>query len=447
LAPRFLIAQANDWIAPSRLPSALKRAGAEVAVMCPRDRALWYSSFIDRRFALAPRAARSLIRRVSQPLRTVAPRAITKLTQQFRPIADRIAHPPESSSMLATSLVGAIGLWRPDFVVCADETVRRLAHRFVNRTHPASDSLEPEMFAMLRRSAGDPRHFSAVERRTRLLEIARAAGVRVAPSKAVGDASAAAEFAGEIGYPVVVKRDYSWGGLGVIVCHQPDDIAPAMSRLRAGSITLCRDADATAEPGGESADDPVYVVEKFIPGIDANYALAALEGKMLAGVGARVLQARGELMPSSVVSIGEFRELARIAAALVELLGYSGFAGCDFRISAESGMPYLLELNPRPVPTSHLGHHLGRELCAALVNALEGIEMPASVNSEDEAVIALFPHEWVRDPASDWLRAALHDTPADDPPLLRYLRSPAWLARAGVDRPARAARSLFRSRF
>jgi hypothetical protein len=363
------------------------------------------------------------------------------MTSRLAPVADRLAQRPESSAAFTPNLISAIRKWRPDFVIPADERIRRLVHRLVSSSDPRRNSLEPELVAMLLKSVGDSRHFDVIERKTRLLDFARAAGLPVAPSSVVRDEHGATEFAKECGYPVVIKRDFTWGGLGVAVCQQPEDVAAAMNQVRGARLFLQSDPDAFSDSCGAPQHDLCCVVERFIPGADANYALVALEGRMLAGVGARVIQTSGEFMPASVCSIGRFSELARISETLVKLLGYSGFAGCDFRISREDGRAYLLEFNPRPVPTSHLGVHLGFELCAALVNALEGAEPRDVMAAESEKLIALFPQEWIRDPSSPWLNSAYHDTPSEDPSLLRYLKSPAWLARSGLDRPKQPSRA------
>jgi carbamoyl-phosphate synthase large subunit len=444
MSPKVLIAQANDWLVAVRLPFAFKSAGAEVAVACPREHALLRSRFIDQRFPMAPLALRSIIRRCTGVLRGIAPRTVTAITRRFRPLADLVAHPPESSANLEANLLSVIRRWRPDFVVAGDEITRHAIHKFVSGGIP-HQSLTPELLAMLRRSVGDARHFEAVEQKSRLLELARECGVRVAPSKNVRVASEAVSAASEIGYPVVIKRDFTSGGVGALICREPEQIAAGMDKLSGLSPSDYNHAHAILS-SRDGPDEVRYIVEKYLPGYDANYALVALDGKVLAGVGARVIQSRAEMQPASVVSIGVFPELAEIAEKLVRILRYSGFAGCDFRISAEDELPYLLELNPRPVPTSHLGRHVGRDLCAALVDALDGRAGTRSSAEGKETLIALFPHEWNRDPASDWLRRAYYDVPRDEPKLVRYLQSPAFLARNGVGSPAPATASAHRKK-
>src|SRR5205085_3852066 len=64
-----------------------------------------------------------------------------------------------------------------------------------------------------------------------------AAGLSVVPGAEVGDATAARELAGEIGYPLLVKAVGGGGGRGMKPVHDPDRLTEtvdlAMSEARA----------------------------------------------------------------------------------------------------------------------------------------------------------------------------------------------------------------------
>jgi hypothetical protein len=48
------------------------------------------------------------------------------------------------------------------------------------------------------------------------------------------------------------------------------------------------------------------------------------------------------------------------------------------------------------------------------------------ISSSDEWLtdeVALFPQEWKRDPASQWLSRAFHDVPFEEPEMLQYFAS------------------------
>ncbi len=80
----------------------------------------------------------------------------------------------------------------------------------------------------------------------------------------------------------------------------------------------------------------------------------------------------------------------------------------------------MLEINRRIGTGNHLGVAVGVDLCAALHAAIAG--RPA-VTRDDvaagfERIVAQFPQEWLRDPASPWLRDCPADVPWDDPDVL-----------------------------
>ena len=58
----------------------------------------------------------------------------------------------------------------------------------------------------------------------------------------------------------------------------------------------------------------------------------------------------------------------------------------------------------------------------------------------DKREIALFPREWIRDPASPWLNRAYHDVPWDDPAvLLACVQNGTAAARAMLEKSRTAA--------
>jgi hypothetical protein len=71
--------------------------------------------------------------------------------------------------------------------------------------------------------------------------------------------------------------------------------------------------------------------------------------------------------------------------------------------------------------------------------ALTGAPAPEVASVTENAVIALFPQEWLRDSKSEWLRSAYHDVPWDEPALITAcltepLRSRVWVAASAVMR-------------
>jgi biotin carboxylase len=103
------------------------------------------------------------------------------------------------------------------------------------------------------------------------------------------------------------------------------------------------------------------------------------------------------------------------AAAIAKAFNLSGLFGLDY-VRDRKGQVHLLEMNARATPTAHL--MLGQDLPAAL---LQSAGLPARrrepVTAKTE--VAIFPREWMRDPASPWLKKAYHDVPWNDPEVMR----------------------------
>ena len=97
----------------------------------------------------------------------------------------------------------------------------------------------------------------------------------------------------------------------------------------------------------------------------------------------------------------------------------SGLHGFDFIIDERSGAAKLIEIDPRATQISHLNLGPGRDLAAALFEALTG-RLAAWRPPIQSADISLFPGEWRRDSQSHHLNSTFHDVPYDDPELALY---------------------------
>jgi thioredoxin reductase len=100
--------------------------------------------------------------------------------------------------------------------------------------------------------------------------------------------------------------------------------------------------------------------------------------------------------------------MTKAAAFLVRRLGLSGFVGFDFMIHAGSGQAYLLEMNGRPTPISHIALNGPTDMISALA---QPFAVTRKVPNIDSPTVALFPQEMWRDPESGYLRSAYHDVP------------------------------------
>jgi len=122
-------------------------------------------------------------------------------------------------------------------------------------------------------------------------------------------------------------------------------------------------------------------------------------------------------------------------------LNLSGFFGLDFMIEDRSDATYLIEMNPRCTPLSHLQLGKGRDLVEALWAQVSGQpfrEIPAVTQN---AMIAYFPQAWTF--KSELLESSFHDIPREEPDLVQELLEP-WSERSFVARMVDRFRRLTR---
>lgn len=123
-------------------------------------------------------------------------------------------------------------------------------------------------------------------------------------------------------FPLIFKRDKSFGGSGV---YRPRS-REALHRLM------------EHEPGGK------YLVEELVEGYDCSVDALRWHGTFVAAC-YRSLANQGQGPATERVSV-EMPMLCDIAHSILDHLDYNGICGLDFRI-AHTGEPMFLECNPR----------------------------------------------------------------------------------------------------
>jgi biotin carboxylase len=234
----------------------------------------------------------------------------------------------------------------------------------------------------------------------------------------------------KIGYPLVLKKDFSWSGDGVKVCSDEQVLLQSLPTFLPKSSFAFKERLRGLLNREWFPTNKVLSMQQFIKGRPAMYALVALRGKVLAGYGAIPEHTTSATGPSSVVRFVNNAEMTAMSTQLVEHFGYSGFCGFDFMIEETTGKAYLLECNPRPSPICHLGSKVGIDLGKALFKGLQGHPPVKFSGIVQEEVIALFPQEWKRNPSSPYLAHNNHDVPWDDPLLLSAIVEQANLSEA-----------------
>lgn len=248
---------------------------------------------------------------------------------------------------------------------------------------------------------------------------AQAAGAPAVPCRVVEDALDLDIAIAELGLPLVIKSDATWGGDGVAIVETREQARAALVALQPSRLrNLARAARRKRAYFLSRALFPVaprITAQRFVPGTPATSALACWQGRVVAAHHFDVAQSSGTTGPASVVRRTDCSQMQAAAATVAKTFDLSGLVGLDY-IRDAAGHVHLLEMNARAVPTSHLA--LADDLAFALL-AAAGLNAAPRASATDRTDIALFPREWLRDPASPWLKTAFHDVPWDDPAVVR----------------------------
>jgi hypothetical protein len=325
-------------------------------------------------------------------------------------------------ALLPLDVLRAVRSWRPDVIVpCDDDSVGVLCRiaRDLARHRPI---LVPEpVRALIRHSIGPEEGFDAKSDRVAALEMLARAGVRTPPFAAVQSFADVAEFGRAHGFRLVLKSDGTAAGTGVRICSSPGEAETAYRELRAALDAQGGRHTPLAERllyGSAHRPEPRIHVQKFIPGQEAMRLFLAVEGREVCGLSASKVVRSGEgLGPATVVEVIDHPEMTAATRSLAAAARYAGLGSVDFLVENGSGDAYAVEINARLTALVHLGALAGTDFGVRWLCALRGTESAGDIYRAG-ARIALFPREWLRDPASPHLRECYVDAPVDDPGLL-----------------------------
>ena len=398
--PRLLFVSLVNDVASDRIVASMRKLGARCAVMSAPDAFAARTAHAEHVFAL-PRLGGAWTR----------------------------------SLILRRRLAAARRVFAPDMVIPLDE-MAAVALRDA-RLFARSDAA---LKALLEASFGRPDSFALSCDRHRLIEKAAALGLATPEQVAVADLDAARAVAARLGYPVVLKREQTCGGAGVqIVANE----AELITAYRRAATKAARKRRLRALLGRAVASDSALVLQRFVTGPLAFRIVACKDGRVLDGVSFLSDCVHPPVTgASTILQPIERPDMDAAASALVGALGCSGFVALDFLLPAD-GKAVLIEMNPRPVASGHLGRLVGHDVHAALLDALRGRETaPTAAPVRAPTRIALFPRELDRNPTAS-LRAdpdLLHDVPWDDHAAIAA--HAAWLARRHPAFAAYLARML-----
>ena len=320
------------------------------------------------------------------------------------------------------SLRTAIEQSDPDMIIPCDDWSVRLLHRL----HRSNSDISPALRQRIERSLGDPAGYELVSARSRLPEMVISAAVPSPRTETLDGLAAFRQWLAREGLPAVVKAEHSTGGDGVGIVAVPDEVRSTFRRIsRRQSIAralkrLVLDGDAEMACNLLWGVRSTVSAQRFVPGGNANCAVACWNGEVIAALAVEVVASVGQTGQSTVVRVVGHEGMLATARSVVRVLRMSGFCGLDFILEEGSGRAMLIEVNPRATQINHLALGHGRDLVGALWAKLADAPLRERPPVTDRDTIALFPQEVTRDPESKFLETAYHDMPTGAPELVRY---------------------------
>ena len=360
-APRILVASWLKWISAARVASALTSAGARVDAVFP-------------------------------PLHPL--QSVTGLNGRH----------DFSEAQPSTSLRCAIEASQPDLIVAGDDVaVDDLMRLRLHAGGPIADLID--------RSLGSAGAFETLRSRTRLIRLAQEEDVLAPATQEIATADALVDWLAAHGAPAFVKLDGAFGGNGVRLIADATD-----ARALFADVTATTPPDDAPREAGRPTT-PVVSVQRAIDGRPANCGFFSWQGEVLGLVGVEVLKTIKPFGVATVVRIIEHPMMKQAAVRIARRLQLTGLHGLDFMIEAATGDAWLIEMNGRPTPISHLRLGPGRDLPGAIMSALGARPTAFDAGLADGAVIALFPH-MLKERPSPAPRDSMRDIPWNQPGLI-----------------------------
>jgi hypothetical protein len=389
--PRILLTDTTRWATPARIAIDLTKAGCAVSAVCPTE---------------------------GHPLL-----ATGVVKHMF----------PYSGLRPLKSLEHAINATEPQIIVPSDD-------RGVNHLHElhayARDlgASGAKLADLIEYSLGAPESYPIVSARCELLTIAREEGVRIPDTKHLKSADDLESWQAA-GHPLpwVLKGDGTFGGKGVKIADTPALARKHFAEISSmfGAIRAIKRAMVNRDPfwlrPWLQNHQPAILVQSHVKGRPANCAFVCWKGEVLAGIAVEVVASEGTTGPAEIVRVVDNPEMSLAAERLARRLNLSGFFGLDFMIENSSGATYMIEMNPRCTPLTHLQLGKGRDMIEALAAQLSGRPSQATTPITLNDLIAYFPQS--HQCKSEFLRSSFQDIPHGEPALVEDLLRP-WPGRS-----------------
>jgi hypothetical protein len=337
------------------------------------------------------------------------------------------------------SLVRTIVAAKPEVIVPGDDLATLHLHELY-RQRGLYSSVIADLGPLIERSLGSAEAFPIAHARTAFMELARGEGIRIPETAIMQSAEDVKNWVERVGL-TVLKADGTSGGEGVRMVRTVAEAQHAFRKLQAPPL-LARalkravlNEDRTLILPSIMRHRHAVNAQAFVVGREATSTVACWKGEVLASLHFEVLRKSSATGHATVVRLIERREMSTAVEKIVRRMGLSGFCGFDFMLESTTGNAYLIEINPRATQVGHILLGAGHDLPAALYGAVTGQAVRVSTAVTENDTVALFPHEWARDPKSELLRTGYHDVPWDTPELVhacirRSRKQSKWYSRA-----------------
>ena len=329
------------------------------------------------------------------------------------------------------SLIDSIEDSQADYVVPTDD-------RAVLQLHSLAAS-HPQYRELVARSLGDSKGFAVVRSRVNLLALAESLQILTPQTIPLSNEKDVTDYASGWRYPAVIKRDGTFGGRGVAVVSSPQELIEAYRRLHRNTSAIAKlkrrlvDDDIMAFFLPDTQFDQKISLQSFVAGTPANAMYACFKGELLATLQVRTLCAQHATGAALIVERMNDPRIEDAGRKLAKALSYSGFLGLDFLLKSGSGIPYLLEMNPRATQLGHLpidNSRNGRNLAEALWLAwTENVPPPPALADGASSApqrIAFYPQALALGSNNPLLASAWLDCPDEEPDLARELSKMRW---------------------
>ena len=197
----MLAVEPGRW-GPARLLSPLSDAGFEIAVFCPSANPINKSTHVKQHYELP----------------------YLKSWRKF-----------------AKQLSNAMTDWQPTLILACDEQVIAALHFLIRRKLSGRQVMSDQHLRVLLDSIGPPDQFDAMIFKSETRKLALKLGLSVPEGSEVGSTKEAVNVAQKLGFPVYLKKSFSWAGLGTIECHTVDEVENAYVKLNPKK-TIFKDA-------------------------------------------------------------------------------------------------------------------------------------------------------------------------------------------------------------